>query len=75
VVLFVTLPSVGAIEDLEQRARSVPGTRDVEAVVMLRTDSFPGWFDEMLAHAAPPARGSPPTSRPGRNPRPHPVPT
>jgi len=54
--LFVTVPSVGAIEDLERLVRSVPGTKDVELVVMLRTHSFPGWFDEMLARFAPPVR-------------------
>ena len=57
--LFVTLPSIGAIEDLERLARSVPGTKDVEAIVMLRTHSFSGWLDEMLPRLSPPARRRP----------------
>jgi DNA-binding Lrp family transcriptional regulator len=61
VVLFVTLPSVGAIEEVERLARSVPGTLDVEAIVMLRTHSFPRWVDEYLARLSPrpPSGGAP----------------
>lgn len=53
--LFVTLPSTGAIEDLERLARSIPGAKEVEAIIMLRTHSFPAGFDEMLARISPPA--------------------
>ena len=56
--LFVTVPSVGAIEDLERMVRGLPGTQEVEAVVMLRTHSFPGWFDRMLTRISPLGRGS-----------------
>jgi len=51
--LFVTVPSVGAIEDLERLVWSVPGTKNVEALVMLRTHSFPAWFDELLSRGLP----------------------
>jgi len=59
-VLFVTLPSVGAIEEIERLVRGVPGTRDVEVVVMLRTHSFPGWFDELLGRLSRPSPGAVP---------------
>ena len=49
VVLFVTLPSAGAIEDLERLAAGVPGVTDVESLVLVRTHSYASWFDELLA--------------------------
>lgn len=61
--LFVTLPSIGAIENLERLVRGVPGTKDVESVVMLRTHSFSGWLDGMFDRIVSPARG-PPSSPP-----------
>lgn len=71
--LFVTVPSVGAIEDLERLVGSVPGTKNVEALVMVRTHSFPGWFDDMLARGSPAGRATVPTSRlePGARAHPH----
>ena len=70
--LFVTLPSVGAIEDLERLVRSVPGTKNVEVLVMLRTHSFPRWFDELLARGLPPDSGPVPSTPtpPGAHPHP-----
>jgi len=67
--LFVTVPSVGAIEDLERLVRGLPGTKDSEAVVMLRTHSFPGWFDDILARVSLPGRGSAAAPRTGTSSR------
>jgi len=65
-VLFVTLPSTGAIEDLERLVRGIPGTRETEPVVMLRTHSFPEWFNGLLAQLSPAAAPAPTRAGPRR---------
>ncbi|MGC2288373.1 MAG: winged helix-turn-helix transcriptional regulator [Thermoplasmata archaeon] len=47
-VLFVMPPSAARLEELEQFVGSVEGVEAVEANVMVRTLSFPSWFDRHL---------------------------
>jgi DNA-binding Lrp family transcriptional regulator len=50
-VFFVTLPSAAGTEALERFASELPGVREVEALVLVRTHAFSGWADELLARA------------------------
>ena len=61
--VFVFAPSAAAIEEIERRARAVPGVLGVEANIMVRVVSFPDAFDSLLASSDPPERLAPPRLR------------
>lgn len=73
-VFFVTLPSAALIEELERFATHLPGARDVEISVMVRTHAFTEWFDGLLASSEAvlprvrrgPVAGEAVSERPGR---------
>jgi DNA-binding Lrp family transcriptional regulator len=53
-VLFVLPPSAAHLEELEEFVASVKGVRGVETNVLVRSLSFPAWFDRHLESLARP---------------------
>lgn len=68
-VFFVTLRSIGQLEELEAFVGALDGVQHVEPYVMVRTYDYPEWFDAHLRGLLPPARAPDRTApRPARRP-------
>ena len=61
---FVVPPSAAHLEELEQFATSLDGVVALEAAVLVRLRSFPGWFDRHLATISRAATGARPPRAP-----------
>ncbi len=48
-VFFVMPPSAAHLEELERYVGSLPGVVEVEPNIMVRSHTFPAWFDRQLA--------------------------